>query len=84
MYAHSEDGRNDNIHGDEDTRKQTSDDVIEIISNNYPGSSAWVDRLRKTDIFDHFIFIITRDRDNPAFAMCIDELEAAINGILHD
>jgi hypothetical protein len=77
-------GRNDHIHGDEDTHAQNSDDVIEIIATNAKGSSAWVDRLRKTDVFDHFIFIITRDRDNPAFAMCIDELEAAINGILHD
>ena len=75
-------GRNDHIHGDEDTTKQTANDVIDIIANNYPGSSAWVDRLRKTDVFDHFIFIITRDRDNPAFASCIDELQAAIEEII--
>jgi hypothetical protein len=75
-------GRNDGVHGDEDTRAQTSADVIKIIANNWPSSSAWVDRLRKTDVFDHFIFIITRDRNNPAFASCIDELEAAIEEIL--
>jgi hypothetical protein len=75
-------GRNDGVHGDENTRAQNSTDVIEIIATNAPGSSAWVDRLRKTDVFDHFIFIITRDRDNPAFASCIDELTAAIEGII--
>jgi len=75
-------GRNDHIHGDENTAAQTSNDVIEIIANNYPTAREWVKHLQQTDLFHHFIIIIAKNRANPEFSELINEFQAQIEEIL--
>jgi hypothetical protein len=75
-------GRNDHIHGDENTRAQTSDDVIEIIACNSPGAHSWIKRLQGTDAFYHFAVIVCKNQDNPAFASMLEALKDEIDYII--
>jgi hypothetical protein len=75
-------GKNDHIHGDENTRAQTSDDVIEIIATNAPYAHDWIKRLQKTDAFYHFAVIVCQNQDNPAFASLIESLKDEIDYII--
>jgi hypothetical protein len=75
-------GRNDNIHGDENTRAQTSDDVIEDIATHALYSYDWIKRLQKTDAFYHFAVIVCQNQDNPAFSSMLEALKDEIDYII--
>ena len=75
-------GRNDGIHGDENTHAQNSDDVTEIIATNSPGAHDWIKRLQKTDAFYHFAVIVCTNQDNPAYAPLLEALKDEIEYIL--
>jgi hypothetical protein len=75
-------GRNDNIHGDENTRALTSDHVIEMIATHAPYSYDWIKRLQKTDAFYHFAVIVCQNQDNPVYASLIEALKGEIEYVL--
>lgn len=77
-------GRYDNLHGDEDykseVRKQSTDDLMDLMADNGPGASYWIKKLAGTDALFHLIVMITKGRDKPEYRELVEALRIELEG----
>jgi hypothetical protein len=93
MYANPEAGRNDNIHGDEQYRDHLGAEAVDLYdvifaiekgASTHDGMShhEWIGRICEGDEITTIMQHIIKNRNNPAFAEIMNEIEIAIDGWL--
>jgi hypothetical protein len=93
MYANPEAGRNDNIHGDEQYRDHLGAEAVDLYdvifaiekgASTHDGMShhEWIGRICEGDEITKIMQHIIKNRNNPAFAEIMNEIETAIEGWL--
>ena len=88
--THSETGRNDHIHGDENYRDAEPIDLYDVIFAIDKGTSThdghshhdWIRRICDGDEITTIMQHIIKNRHKPEFAEIMNEIEIAIEGWL--